>query len=334
MTEKVKRTLRTLIWIGLGILLADLTYRFGFELITVPSASMERSIPAGHYVWVNKTIPGPRIFPNHPDWHFRLPGWRKIRHNDVIVFNFPEADTILADRPGESYYFLKRQYPDFDKLIRSGSWGTPHYLEVKDRPRMIKRVVALPGDTLRIAAGEIYINGRRSPNQDFIIRLYRWTGQPTLLDKIRTDNPINPFTRDGALFLELSATQIEADENLKNNIRLESLELNFPDPNIYPFIPPSGWNADYMGPVYLPKKGDSLTLTLENLPLYKRMITVFEGNQVTTTDGRIQINGRPVSSYTFRLNYYWVMGDNRPHSFDSRYWGPVPENHILGVVKQ
>lgn len=332
MTEKIKRTLRTLIWIALGVLFADFIYRFGFELITVPSASMERSIPAGKYVWVNKTIPGPRVFPNKPGWHFRLPGWRNIRHNDVIVFNFPEADTILIDRPGESYYYLKRHYPDFEKLVRSGSWGTPQYLEVKDRPRMIKRVVALPGDTLQIVAGEVYINGQLCQKQDFIIRLYQWTGNPSLLEKLMENSEINPFKRDEGLFLELSESQINANDELKNNLRIESLELNFPDPNIYPFVPSYGWNADYMGPVYLPEKGETIPLTPDNLPLYKRMITVFEENNLSVKDDQILINGEPALSYTFKQNYYWVMGDNRPHSFDSRYWGPVPENHILGVV--
>lgn len=324
--------LKALIWIGLGVLLADFIYRFGFELITVPSASMEHSIPVGKYVWVNKSIPGPRVFPNYPAWHFRLPGWRKIRHNDVIVFNFPEADTILIERPGESFYYLKRQYPDFEKLLRSGSWGTPQFLEVKDRPRMIKRVVALPGDTLQIAAGELYINGQLCHKQDCIIRLYRWTGHPDLLDRLMKNDHIEPFKRDDDMYLELSDSQINAHKDLINNITLESLELNFPDPNIFPFLPSVSWNADYMGPVYLPKKGDALALTPEDLPLYKRMITVFEGNKLTTLDDQILINGQPAASYTFKLNYYWVMGDNRPHSFDSRYWGPVPENHILGVV--
>ena len=146
------------------------------------------------------------------------------------------------------------------------------------------------------------------------------------------NSEINPFKRDEGLFLELSQSQIVTRDDLKNNIRLESLELNFPDPNIYPYVTSTGWNADYMGPVYLPKKGETVSLTPENLPLYKRMIAVFEENNLSVKDDQILINGQPATSYTFQLNYYWVMGDNRPHSFDSRYWGPVPENHILGVV--
>ncbi len=329
-----KGLLKGLIWIGLGLLLADLVYSFGVELITVPSASMEKSIPTGRYVWVKKMIPGVRLFPNNVNLYSRMPGWRKIKRNDVVVFNFPDADTILVNRSDESYHYLKRQYPDFKRLLKSGAWGSVKHLKVHKRPRMIKRVVGLPGDTLQISAGAIFINGNSINEGESIIRLFKWTADPETLEKLIETSDLNPFKKDDFFFLELSDDQYRTEKKLEEYCKRELLEMNLPDPNIYPFISSTGWNADYMGPVYLPKKGEKLSLTTQNIHLYSRMISVFEENQLEIKNNQILINNIPVVDYTFKLNYYWVMGDNRPHSFDSRYWGPVPENHILGVVAE
>lgn len=334
MTKKWKKMLKGLIWIGLGLLLADSVYRFGYELITVSSVSMENSIAAGKYVWVNKLIPGPRVLTNNPNWYFRLPGLRKINRNDVIVFNFPDADTILANRPGESYHFLKRQFPDFERLMSSGAWGKTRYLKVTERPRMIKRVLALPGDTLRIASGDIFVNNQSFDEDKDVIRLYRWTGSPEILDRVLHKYEINPFKREGETLLQLTDEQIHSDQDLRLFCKRDLYELNFPDPNIFPFLTSTGWNSDFMGPFYLPRKGDNLPVNSQNIHFYARMISIFEGNHLKVTDLAIYINGQLATSYTFKLNYYWVLGDNRPHSFDSRYWGPVPENHIVGVVNE
>ncbi len=324
---------RVILWFAIGLLLADLIYRFGVELITVPSASMEKSIPVGEYVWINKLIPGPRINPNKPNIYFRLPGLRKIKRNDVIVFNFPDADTVVIDRKDESYHFLKRQYPDFDRLLGSGKWGEISNLEVKKRPRIIKRVIALPGDSITLFEGDILINGNRIPEEKSVIRLYKWTSDNETLEKYTEQLELTPFKKNNSFYLELTSHQIESQLKLGDYCKRELFELNFPDPNIFPFKTSTGWNADFMGPFYLPKKGDEVRLNHDNIALYFRLISTFEGNKITLKNGKIEINGKITGTYKFKLNYYWVMGDNRPHSFDSRYWGPVPENHIIGIVK-
>jgi signal peptidase I len=332
---KWNRLLMGSLWIGLGILLANLIYSLGIELITVPSASMEKSIPAGKYVWINKLIPGSRMFPNSANSFFRLPGLRKIKRNDVVVFNFPDADTILANQRNESYHYLKRQYPDFDRLLKSGKWGEVEHLKVKQRPRMIKRVVAIPQDTIQISNGDIFVNGSLHKEGKAVIRLYRWIGNDSNLGKTLAKMDKKPFQKDNALFFELTDEQLKQVNELANNFQRELLEMNFPDLNVFPFIPATGWNADFMGPIYLPKKGDNIKLNNQNIYLYRRMISVFEGNNLEIgSNNQIKINGQIATQYTFKLNYYWVMGDNRPHSFDSRYWGPVPDNHIVGVVRK
>ena len=331
---KLKSLLKSLIWLGLGLILAHLIYNLGFELITVPSASMEKSIPAGQYVWINKLIPGSRLFPNSENKSLRFPGLRKIRHNDVVVFNFPDADTILADQLNQSYHYLKRQYPDFDRLLKSGKWGEIKSLNISERPKMIKRAVALPGDTVQIFNGNILVNETQIEESDLIVRMYKWTGDEDNLEKLLKQLALNPFQKDDAYYFELTDKEIKAARILGNLFKRELLEMNFPDLNIYPFKPSTGWNADFMGPIYLPKKGDKVKLSNQNIYLYQRMISVFEGNKLEISNNQFKINGQIATEYTFKLSYYWMMGDNRPHSFDSRYWGPVPDNHIVGVVRK
>lgn len=322
------------LWLLLGMLISDLVYRYGFELLKVPTSSMEKTIRPGQYVLVNKLIPGPRFFANNPDKYKRPYQYKDLDYGDIIVFNFPDADTIIANKPGESYYLLRRQHPDLDSLLIPDGWGELQTTEVKNRPRMVKRITGMPGDTIQIVRGILMVNHQPSPEKHACFS-YEWTGKDKDLPKVleRLNHEIEPILEGSKTILRLTSSDLDKLGDLSTHFKREILSPGIPDDYVFPFIRSWLWNADNLGPVYLPRKGETIELTPQNLGLYKRLIQVFEQTPLEVKGDYIFSNQIPISNYTFKLNYYWVHGDNRPRSFDSRYWGPVPENHIVGVVK-
>ncbi|PWD98075.1 signal peptidase I [Marinilabilia rubra] len=319
-----------------GLLTGILIYRFGIELISVPSPSMEKAINAGDYIVVNKLVPGPRRFPQDPDKYFRMGGTDSLKRGDIILFNFPEGDTILDNRPDESYYYLKRHYNNFDRLRMIRKWGNLIPLNVKQRPRFVKRLVALPSDTLEIKNGFLFINGQRIILSPTIIKKFQWSDSKEGFREIEDKfNILNHYQSKGEIVAEMTLDSYrDLPENTKAKFNPALLEKNVPDRHTFPFDISTGWNTDFMGPIILPAKGDSIKLTPENFPLYERAIRVYEENDLTKRENKFFIDQKPVTYYKFKLNYYWVMGDNRPHSFDSRFWGLLPENHIIGKIPE
>ncbi|MDG5798754.1 signal peptidase I [Marinilabiliaceae bacterium ANBcel2] len=323
------------LWIVLGVGIADLTYRYGFELLAVPTSSMEDTINPGEYVWVNKLVPGPRIFSNNPSLYRRWEILDSLKRNNIVVFNFPESDTVIADRPDESYYMLKRELPG-DSLYKNCEKELVQ-LKVNRRPRMVKRMVGLPGDTIEIRRGTLYVNNKPIKESKNTIKPYRWQGNESQFNRLqsRLSKERKEYTQYSHQIIHLSNRDLKEIGRLAEYCEEVILQRGVPDKNVFPFERLRGWNADNMGPIYLPRSGDNIEITPENISLYKRKIEVFENNPKITVKGNyVFMNNIPISSYTFKLNYYWTIGDNRPNSLDSRYWGAVPQNHIVGKINR
>ena len=335
MNKTVKKRIFTVFWVLLGIFVADFTYRYGFEFLAVPTSSMQSTIQAGDNVWVNKLKPGPRFHPNKVNSYFRWNWGKGLTSNDIIVFNFPDADTTFTEKPGESYYLLKKQSAINDSIVQQKKWGELIALKVNQRPRMIKRIVGLPGDTILIKNGKLTVNGKLFEEPSTGIKPYHWKEDTTIIQELREhlgrEIPIGKI--DDKNVIHLVNNEIPKLDKWKEYFSQMTILPGIYDPYVYPFSKKRRWNSDNMGPIVLPKKGSTIELTPENFDLYKRIMNVFEEENIEQKGSFLFNNNKFLSRYTFKMDYYWVHGDNQPRSFDSRYWGPVPENHIVGVVK-
>jgi signal peptidase I len=251
--------------------------------------------------------------------YFRFPGLEKIKKNDIVVFNWP-GDTVVK--------FFDRSGQRVDKPIDKKS-------------NYVKRCVGTPGDSLSIKDGLIYINGKKlilperaKPQYSYIVTYDKKT--PIDIDGMMHDLKITQADMPKAMnqnndSLYFPAVTAESAAKLKQIPGFTSVTRYIdtkPDLSVFPHTKP--WNIDNYGPIYIPEEGKTIQLDLVSLPLYKRIITEYEGNKLEVKGNDIYINDKKTNSYTFKQNYYWMMGDNRHRSEDSRYWGYVPENHIVG----
>ncbi len=321
---------------------------FWFQAFKIPSSSMERTLYTGDHLFVSKLTYGPRVpqtpltipFTHNTIFgkesystliqrpYRRLKGFRQVQRGDNVVFGFPNGDTVLRKAPAEDYHALVRI---LGKETVAGLGETvSRPMDKKDH--YVKRCVGIPGDTLEVNGGYVWINGHiEKPGPGIQFSYTVITDGHKINPNIVEELGLNPRelyfdpSLPGYPAMILTKEMIKTVHDLPNVVDLKrNLER---DPSavwkeIFPFTENSGWTRDFFGPLVIPAKGATVTLTEENLPLYERIISAYEGGSVeqALAEGK----------YTFKQDYYFMMGDNRHNSLDSRYWGFVPEDHIVG----
>lgn len=352
-----------------AIVAATLIRTFFFEAFVIPSSSMEGTLRVGDYLFVSKmsygakvpsiplTVPfthntmfGAETQPSYVDWielpYLRLPGFGSVERNDIVVFNFPAGDTVYTGNRNTSYYqYIRNQAltegittDQMRQKLISSDQIVVHPVDKEDN--YVKRCVAVAGDKIESRDRVLYINGQPA----MVPKSAQWSYS------FKAPVNQNNYAEWHARFADIGATEdfgqygdsalvIPAvpNESLDKFMGMVSdvhpivSPKGLPEPDVFPNDPKNfNWNRDNFGPLVIPKKGMTVKLSADSIALWERAIKVYEGNKLEQKNGQFFVNGKAATTYTFQQDYYFMMGDNRHNSLDSRYWGYVPADHIVG----
>jgi signal peptidase I len=293
------------------------------ETYFIPSTSMEDELLAGDFIWVNKFCYGPRVpetllsipfsknrfpfsenIPSFLNWielpYWRLPGIKKIKRNDILVFNFPAEDGVPVD----------------------------------EKTNFVKRCIGLPGDTVEIRDKIVFINKQIvAPPQKVKYSYEVFATIDSLgsyLNRILDITEGGLISKDDKYIFLMTESQADSVKKMSNILYVNRLSVQYATSDMFPGGEFSFWNKDNYGPLVIPKRGITIHLTADSIIFYERIITAYEKHNLKMVNDSAFIDGHYVTTYTFKMNYYFVLGDNRDNSDDSRFWGFVPEDHIIG----